>query len=229
MIYLHKTQLIAKGRDRACYQHPTDPDLCIKVAIKPEKQSKRERSYLDYLHKKNRDLTNISLYQGKVDTNLGTGYLFDLIRVDNETVAPTLNSAIKNNLIEYEEVKRILSQLENYLYEQKICVYDLSPNNIAVQKNKMGEWDYKLIDGLGVANANPFVMRINYLTDVLLNRSFKRLNEKIDKIYKYKMLNLTPEPKKRQSKQIKIAKKVGLAITLLVSVFSAFYFEIITI
>jgi hypothetical protein len=42
---LDSTLFIAKGRDRACYRHPLEPSLCIKVALRPEKQSVREKAY----------------------------------------------------------------------------------------------------------------------------------------------------------------------------------------
>jgi len=227
LIQLDNTLLIGQGRDRACYQHPENKELCIKVALKPEKQSKREKNYLEYLKSKNRDLGHVSQYHGTIQTNLGTGYLFDLARDSDGKIAMTLKSAIKKKIIKETEVIRLISELENYLYSEKICVYDLSPSNIVVQKDTSNKWQFTLIDGLGVATPNPLIKRTNILTENLLTRSFQRLRNKVDKTFKYTKLNATPPPKKREPKHIKLLKRFGMVITLSISVFAIFYFELI--
>ena len=41
---------------------------------------------LSWLEKQNKDLSKISLYKGEIETNLGTGYLFELVR-DSECIS----------------------------------------------------------------------------------------------------------------------------------------------
>ena len=175
MLILDKSLLIGTGRDRACYQHPTNPSLCIKVALTAEKQSIRERNYLNFLKKKNRDLTYISQYIGTLDTNLGKGHVFELARDENDNIAPTLNTAIQNKQIEFNEVEELVNQLKTYLYTQNICAYDLSPNNIVVVKKSNSECSLKIIDGIGISQPNPFIIRSKILTSKALDKSFKRL------------------------------------------------------
>ena len=183
MLSLDESLLIGIGRDRACYQHPTTPSLCIKVALKAEKQSIRERNYLKFLKKKNRDLTYISQYMGTLDTNLGKGHVFELVRDEKNNIAPTLKTAIQNKHIECHEVEELVNQLKTYLYTQSICAYDLSPNNIVVVKNSNSKWSLKIIDGIGISQPNPFIIHFKTLTHKVLDKSFKRLKRKIRTSY----------------------------------------------
>lgn len=205
MIDLDKCNLIGKGRDRAVYEHPDNPKLCIKVAIKKEKQSKRERTYIEHLKQKKTDLTGISLYRGSVVTTLGTGHLFDLVREENGSVGKTLKEMIDHKNIDNGDLKNLTSRIVDYLYSQNICVYDLSPKNIVIIKSKNKDWKFKIIDGLGVANSNPFVVHSSFLTRKLLDKSVARLKTKINKAIKYRDLNTLPPQKKRKTFLIKHA------------------------
>lgn len=178
MIDLDKCKLIGKGRDRACYEHPEDPSLCIKVALQREKQSKREIRYLKYLEKKNKDLSRISKFQGLINTNLGKGYIFELAKNHNGLIAPTLTFAIQNKLISEEEVKEIIDSVDTYLTEQAICVSDLSPNNITVIREQSSELSFQIIDGIGVAKPNPFITRIPSLINKCHQKALERLKRK---------------------------------------------------
>jgi hypothetical protein len=178
LLNLSDTQLVAKGRDRACYEHPNEKELCIKVALKPEKQSVREKKYLEYLTKNNRDLSGLSNFRGEIDTNLGKGYMFDLIRDTNGKVALTLNSSIQQKLINLKEAEDLICQFASYLRREQICAYDLSPNNLVIFQDEQNNWQARLIDGLGVSKPNPFITRIAYFTKKLQDHAYSRLKRK---------------------------------------------------
>lgn len=50
-INLSDNLIVGKGRDRVCYEHPNNANLCIKISITNDKQSKREVSYFKFLKK----------------------------------------------------------------------------------------------------------------------------------------------------------------------------------
>lgn len=226
-IQLDDSLLIGKGRDRACYMHPDNPNLCIKVALQEEKQSKREKDYLAFLHKKNRDLSHVSQFKGFIQTNFGAGYIFELARDSNGEIALTLKEAIKSKKIKETEIMRLISKIEQYLSSQKICVYDLSPSNIVIYKDSSDKWQFFLIDGLGVATPNPLIQRTNLLTNNLLKRSFAQLKRKAEKTIRFTKLNTTPPKKTRKSRFQKNMKSIGVAISIGFSFFLLFYFELI--
>lgn len=182
-IELNQTLFIAKGRDRACYKHPIDPKKCVKVGLRPEKQSVREKSYFEFLHKRDTDTKALCTYQGEVSTNLGKGYLFELALNQDATLAPTLKHAIKAKLIKRSELDAKLSKFKDYLINNRICVKDLSPSNFACQFNKNGDFKLTLIDGIGSPNFNPATIRSDYLTQRAIQTAWKRLERKINQLY----------------------------------------------
>lgn len=216
MIHLDEKNLIGKGRDRACYAHPENVNACIKVSIKPEKQSIREKKYLRYLSKKDRNLSFISNYLGQIETSNGTGHQYELVRDFEGNIAPTLKEAIQSDLISIDEINDIVKRVKHYLINELICVYDLSPNNVCVYKDKKGNWQFKIIDGLGVSTWNPATERVKLLAESLIQKSHNRLIDRIDKTLKYKRLNMTPKPKKRNSKILQTVRSFTTTIGLLI-------------
>ena len=99
IIELSDDLIIGKGRDRICYEHPYNKNLCIKISINSNKQSKREVSYFKFLTQKQVDLSKISIFQGYVITNLGKGYTFDLIRDKNGNVSKTLRECLESKAL----------------------------------------------------------------------------------------------------------------------------------
>lgn len=178
LINLDESMLIGKGRDRACYAHPYDLSLCIKIAIKAEKQSRREKRYLSYLKRKNRDISLLSDFKGVVKTDKGTGYLFELVRNNDGSIAESLTNVIKKQLISVADIKTINDLLEDYLTKQQICAYDLSPNNLVVFTDQNGKLACKIIDGIGVAKPNPLLTRLPSLITKSQQKALARFKRK---------------------------------------------------
>lgn len=180
---LDSTLFIAKGRDRACYRHPLEPSLCIKVALRPEKQSVREKAYFEFLRKRDTDTTALCTYQGMAETNLGKGHLFELARNQDGTLAPTLKRAIESRQIKKSHLQTKLPAFKRYLTDNRICVKDLSPSNLACQFDAHGDFTLSLIDGIGSPNLNPATIRSDYLTRRAIETAWKRLERKINQLY----------------------------------------------
>ena len=97
---IKKEHYIAEGLARACYNHPDNDDLCVKIGH-PNIEFYRLYKEIKYFNKiKRRDTSKFdylfySDFHEEVETNLGRGFVFDLIRD--------------------EESKKISLTLENYL------------------------------------------------------------------------------------------------------------------
>lgn len=180
-IKLSDSLIIGKGRDRICYEHPSDPEQCIKISIKSNKQSKREVRYFNYLKRKQVDLSKISICLGKVITNKGLGYSFHLIRDFDGKVSKTLKQCIESREFTIQEIQPSLVELKSYLITNKICVRDISPSNISCQKihNKINLF---IIDGVSNASINPLTIRYKALINAAIEKSWESLNRKLDKI-----------------------------------------------
>jgi hypothetical protein len=172
------SQLIGQGRDRYCYAHPENPTLCIKIARHSEQQSARERKYIDFLKKRGTDLSNISCHAGLIQTNKGTGHLFELLRLENGNIAPTLKSVIQTNQVSIDECLKELQKLKSYLIVNNICVRDLSPTNIVCDVSDTNNIRFVIIDGIGSPNFNPLTIRWSRLTKKAIERAWARLERK---------------------------------------------------
>lgn len=182
MLQLNKSLLIGQGRDRACYAHPLQDDLCIKVAIRPEKQTRRERIYFRLLQKRQVDLSRVALFRGTVLTNLGHGALFDRIRNEDGTPALTLTDTIRQQQVSPELLVEEVEALRHYLETQVICVRDLSPNNIMVSLDATAEPRLIIVDGVSNPGVNPLNIRWKLLSRYFIQRSWRSFSEKLTRL-----------------------------------------------
>jgi hypothetical protein len=180
-IYLTDELIVGKGRDRICYEHPNDSNLCIKVSINNDKQSRREVSYFNFLKKKNADLSKISIFRGKVNTNKGLGYTFDLIRDHDKRISKTLRQCLESEEFTIAWIQPQISDLKNYLISNKICVRDISPSNISCKRTSNGV-NLFIIDGVSNSNINPLTIRLQSLVNASINKAWEGLNRKLTKI-----------------------------------------------
>lgn len=182
-IQLSDDLIIGTGRDRICYEHPFIKKQCIKISISSHKQSRREMRYFSFLNKKDNDLSHLSTYLGKVNTNQGLGFCFELIRNDNGDISLTLKEALEKQVISLKEVQPKLEQLKVYLINNNICIRDISPSNIVCQNTAEGI-NLIIIDGIGNSNFNPLTIRLPSLIKAAIIKAWKSLDRKITRIEK---------------------------------------------
>lgn len=181
LIKLSNDLIIGEGRDRICYEHPKIKNLCIKISKTTDKQSKREVRYFRFLKSTSTDLSKISLFFGKVKTNYGTGYLFELIRDDDGKISKTLGQCLKSNEFTLMEIQPKLLKLKNYLIANKICVRDISPSNISCRKSGTG-FKLFIIDGVSNASTNPLTVRLQGLVNEAIDKAWESLERKLNLI-----------------------------------------------
>ena len=80
--------MIGKGLHRECFIHPEDINKCIKVVVNGNQQeTEREQSYYKFLQKKKIAWDMLPKFYGNIETNMGLGAVFDLIRDHNGQVS----------------------------------------------------------------------------------------------------------------------------------------------
>lgn len=182
-IQLSDSLIIGTGRDRTCYEHPTNKEQCIKISINNNKQSRREVRYFTFLRKNNTNFSHVSEFTGKVVTNLGQGFCFKLIREKNGDVSPTLREVLESKIISLKNVQHELMQLREYLITNRICVRDISPSNIIYQTTSQGI-NLIIIDGISNPNLNPLTIRLPSLICSAITKAWKSLERKLTRIEK---------------------------------------------
>lgn len=170
MITLKEEDFIAKGNERACYTHPDDNSKTIKITFennnrKESKQSAKEIKYYKQLQKKKLlNWKHLPEYFGEVKTNMGDGFILELIKDYDGEVSKSFAYYLKQ-----DGVKKYEKQIEVYKqYFLKYCIifnYGMMPKNILLRKTSKDESELVLIDGLGdvshftILNNIPFFAR----------------------------------------------------------------------
>lgn len=159
MIELQTQVLVGKGLHRECYVHPENNNLCIKIVVNGgAKETRREQTYYRLLQKRNIDWEMLPRFYGEVETNLGVGAIFDLIRDSDGQVSRTLEyylEPVPLIKLDDQELQRSLSCLKNYLIEQNIMTMTLKSKNIVYQRRE-GQNDLCIIiDNIGNSDFVP--------------------------------------------------------------------------
>lgn len=178
IINLSKAELIGQGRDRNCYRHPSIHNQCIKVSRKSQKQTRREQAYFAYLMKQSADTSKLSHYLSTVQTTHGEGATFELILDDKGQISSTLTAVIRDTEVPYSTIRALLDDLRSYLLTQKICVRDLSPNNIMCQQQD-GKLNLFIVDGVSNPGINPLNIRVAFMSRYFIKRSWGSLETKL--------------------------------------------------
>lgn len=196
IIQLDDSLLYGQGSHKKCFLHPHNKNLCIKIAYNEggQKDLIREINYIDVLKRRHKDYSILPKYFGKVNTNLGTGYVFEIIRDYNNGRTQTLEDFITDlNLFSqnYSLIVSLLKELKEKLYKNEIITMVLFPENILFQKTDENTYSVRIVNDRGSAVLIPLEYHFKYFAhtkilrrwkmflDVLRNKYASHLSEKL--------------------------------------------------
>lgn len=196
IIQLDDSLLYGQGSHKKCFLHPHNKNLCIKIAYNEggQKDLIREINYIDVLKRRHKDYSILPKYFGKVNTNLGTGYVFEIIRDYNNGRTQTLEDFITDlNLFSqnYSLIVSLLKELKEKLYKNEIITMVLFPENILFQKTDENTYSVRIVNDMGSAVLIPLEYHFKYFAhtkilrrwkmflDVLRNKYASHLSEKL--------------------------------------------------
>jgi len=152
MITLNDNLLLAKGSERACYNHPYDKTKLIKVLYHQKgknNQNNIEKKYYKILEEKEIRFTHISKYYGTVLTNLGEGLIFEKIVDYTGKISKSLRDVLKERKISICVENILLNELKSYLLEYNIIFADPTSVNVLCQEFSKNNYKLIIVDGLG--------------------------------------------------------------------------------
>lgn len=182
-IELNDSLLIGKGSRRTCYQHPGDPLLCVKISTGTPnsiKQQERESKYYRTMEKRGVDFRHLTYYAGSIETNLGTGHLYECIKDHDNSYSKSLHHYLKLDH-QQEELMLQFSRLKSYLLDYGILFYDLNAGNIICQKDERGEIRLVMIDGIGEVISFSFLNIFKFYRDRTIKRRWLRVVSRVKK------------------------------------------------
>ncbi len=191
MITINKSALIGKGHHREVYRHPNDPNLCIKIIFDTNYDSReiqRELNYYKHLEKKGATWEMLPRYHGDIETNLGTGSVFDMILDFDGSISRSLGHYLNSNektTTYFDDLLISLSMLKSYLLKNKVVTKSLAHRNIVCQKSESGIGRLVLIDNIGNTEFLPISNHVGFMARKKIMRKWRR--------FEYKLLSEFPD------------------------------------
>ena len=173
---------IGKGKERSCFLYPEDNSKVIKINhTETTIQTKRETRYYQQLNKRKIiNFSNIPRYYGKVETNFGTGHIYDCIRDHSGKISQSLLWYFKEGMT-LKELSPCLNQLKTYFIDNRIIFnHDMYEGNILLQKISPQTQRLVVIDGLGDTVLIPF---LNYLPSHVISKINRRWERFIKRLH----------------------------------------------
>ena len=162
---------LAEGKHRKVYIHPDNPDLCIKISKdQPRNRSRATKRELTYLNTYKERVTCFSFFHGVVESNLGQGYIFDLIRNEDGNISRQLSE-----LTGLAGLEKKLTSLYQLFLNNGIIVGDLNAGSIVAREKKDGDYDLIIIDGTGNSDFIKICDYSKYFLRKKLIRKFNKL------------------------------------------------------
>jgi hypothetical protein len=170
------TKPIGVGGERVCYQHPEDPTKAVKVQKgEIKKQTLRELKFYRALQRKKvKNFKHIPRFYGMVRTNLGEGFVVDLVTDFDGRQSKSLNWYFKQGY-PLSEFYPYLEELKQH-FLQNLIVFNnrRSPSNLLFKRVSDHEARIVVIDGLGDHAAINWLDAFAYFAHRKINRRWNR-------------------------------------------------------
>jgi hypothetical protein len=144
------TDPVGKGKERACFVHPDDPQKAIKIPHGDiSQQSRREIKFYRKLYKRGGSDPHIPRFYGLCDTNLGQGTVVNMVRDQGGEISRPLNWYLAEGY-PIEDFEPYLDELrQSFLQNLIIFNHDMTVGNLLFQKVSATCARLVAIDGLG--------------------------------------------------------------------------------
>lgn len=196
--YLHITSApIGEGRERICYVHPEDERKLVKVQKGDiDKQTRRELALYRFLQRrKHADYSQIPRFYGRVRTNLGPGFVVDLIRDFDGGISKPLGWFFEQGY-PVQEFMPYLEELKAYLMDNQIVInVDLTRSNVLFQKLSPEKACLVAIDGIGNHSAINWFDGFRSVSDGKISRRWERFMKQLVARSEQTIRNINAAPK----------------------------------
>ncbi len=178
IIEISEEHFLGKGGTKRVYRHPNDSSLCIKFPKEKKRALNGILREIKYLKKYQDRLKFLSPYLGEVQSNLGTGYLYQLAQ--NEDGSPAVEIRQHLDHLDRKSLYPKVVEIYDQLVKEHAVVSDLQIGNIFVKEKSSDDYDLCLVDGFGNTNFIKICDYSKYFLLKKLHRKFKRLCFKLD-------------------------------------------------
>ena len=199
-VYLTEELLIGKGGRKDVYINPKNPAQCIKINARGDNDHRVEMNYRKSRERRKLPPSSLMVsYFGPVETNLGTGYVFERIvdydgmhsktveeLIQLELEARKEHSGVRKLLgtdKEYPRVIDVLLRFRKELFQDNIIIGDMWPYNYMVQFDTPSEWRVRIVDDFGTSSHIPIMYYIDYFGAKHVRRYWCKFIRRINASY----------------------------------------------
>jgi serine/threonine protein kinase len=183
LIELDPHALVGKGLHRECFVHPGDPGRCIKIVVSGSgNENRREQDYYAELASRGVSWEMLPKFYGLVETNLGEGAVFDLIRDYDGRISLTLSHYLSSpqlTSLHGSALREALQALKSYLLEHRIITMTLKPKNILFQMDSADTGKLVIVDNIGNSDFIPLVKYSQRLARWKIRRKWRRFEKSL--------------------------------------------------
>jgi len=183
MITLNSDTKFGKGLHRECFVHPDNDQLCIKVVTYGNQQeTEREQNYYKQLQKRNIAWDLLPKFHGNIETSMGSGAVFDLVRDYDGEISKTLEHYLKDaGFIQKNraQIEFALIELKQYLLKYSVMSMAMKPKNILYQLSESGQGKLFIIDNIGNSDFIPICNYVPYFANKKIIRRWDRFINKL--------------------------------------------------
>jgi hypothetical protein len=179
-----KSEPIGAGQERVCYLHPEDASKLIKLQKgESETQTRRELALYACMSRRGmRNFDHIPEFYGKLKTNLGEGFVVDLVTDFDGGISKSLWWHFERGY-PVSEFSPYLQELKQYLLDNLVIFsVDMGRYNILFQKISPQQARLVVIDGLGNHSAINWFDNIGYFARRKIHRRWQRF---ISRLHNY--------------------------------------------
>ena len=165
MIELNDSHFMAEGVYQKCYRHPDEANLCVKISKQDLETSRLlyEINYFKKISKKNWkrfEYPFFTKYHGEIETNLGTGFVYDL--VTDETTGEISKSMeyyllYPHPLLPDDVLQKAFDRLIKMMIKHRVIANDIRSKNICCKIMKDNSIQMIMVDGVGHRDFIPIV------------------------------------------------------------------------
>ena len=182
------------GRHKKCYLHPPEDNLCIKIAYNAggKKDLLREIEYIKILKKRNKNYEILPKYYGEIETNLGHGYVFEVIRNYDKSKSITLQEILLDEKLfdnYFNLTVKLLKDLKNNLFENEIITMGIFPENIIFQQTAHQTYKVRIVNDMGSGVLIPLEYHFRYFAKAKVARRWEEFCANFKKLYPSKLTN----------------------------------------
>ncbi len=178
VIQLCRERRFASGYHRDCFVHPGNESRCIKVSRGGDhRETMRETEYFEHLERRGIPWDLIPRCHGYVETNLGAGAVFDLVRdADGEIAKPLGHYLSSPRLAEKHRfgLAEALAALRRYLTDHRIVIRTLKAKNLVYRVVTPEEGQLYIVDNIGNTDLIPAATHIRLFAVRKINRKWPR-------------------------------------------------------